>query len=389
MQTKVKTIIELKDFFESKQTDELNLIIFDENGITFEGFQMIDFLTKNIDNLKDNVQNIIVTIPYEKLPKSQFKKFYNLYKKSASQNRILNFCVKHFYREGFRDLENDVYWDFETILKANSSIDKVCSFLKSSGLSPLEMLAYIHDYVSTIAEYRWSQDENHGWHNKDQFFAGAYLKIPENVCMCQSTLMKEIIDNLNMPELQCEVITVEFEQLAKHYIASHARCLVKIKDQKYGLDQVVFDDPTWDNDDNPHKYCHFAMPNNTHEKEANGLYLYFCPNKMVFSNQKAKKEVVDLNPYYENYNNSKNQINQKMVETAYFNMLTKKYKNRSFEFIYKKLKKMAQNSFEEQTYRKFKGNLTQPDLIILQNLQKSVEETNQLKTKNHKDDYLE
>ena len=104
--------------------------------------------------------------------------------------------------------------------------------------------------------------------------------------------MKEIIDNLNMPELECELVSVEFKHLKKDYSARHARCFIRIKDDKYGIDQTMFDDPTWDNDikSNCLKYAHFAMPNDCHDRKRNNNYQYFSIYQFNYPNEKAFSE---------------------------------------------------------------------------------------------------
>ena len=271
----------------------------------------------------------------------------------------LIFSVKHSKTiDVFDTRVQTICWDFDTIVKANSEIDRVCDFIRKSKFSPLEALAFIHDYVSTVTAYSPTQ-ENHKWNDKDQFFAGAFLKLPEFVCAGYSSLMKEIIDNLGMPELSCEIFSIEFTHLKKHRTERHARCFVCVNDQKYGVNQTVFDDPTWDNDnDLTHKFTHFAMPNDSLEKARNGLYEYCYPEKIEYAKNKANVEYVDENLCHDNFNHSENQIDQLMIEKVYFNVLQKTFKEMSFEEIYHKLQDMVEKSYDEQELREFKGNLT-------------------------------
>ena len=315
---------------------------------------IIDFVISNISSYGD-VKEIKFVTSSEKLPKQIFEKVLELRKVVADKIDI-NFVVRHSYEDDWGYEERELKWDIATIVRANSGINGVCDFIKQNNLSPFEALAYIHDYVSTITRYHESHLLRHEWYNKDQFFASAYMDIPELVCMGYSSLMKEIIDNLGMPGLDCEIISVQFEHLKKDIKGAHTRCFIKIKDDKYGLDQTMFDDPTWDNDDNlPHKYCHFAMPNNSFDLDVSKIYDYRTPYKMeksqfglVYTNENIMQSV---------YNNSKKQVTQFTVETAYFNMLCKKYPDKKCREVYNDIAQMTKLSYDEQVLREYDGNI--------------------------------
>ena len=277
------SIEKIEEYLELGGRGTLVLTIFERGEITQKGLDLVDYLADNIDRLSDDAHDIVLNIPYEKLPKNVFENFFNLDNKLKQKpNSVIKFCVKHMNTiQVFDKRTADVCWDFDTIVNANASIDNVCDFLRNSGLSPFEMLAYILHYVSTVAPYSRSHQDKYMWRDKDQFFAGAYQKLPEVVCTGYSSLMKEIIDNLDMPELKCNIISLEFLNKNTHHRDSHARCLVRVQDAKYGLEQMVFEDATWDNPSvtqNIACYTHFAMPNHSLENSANGHYVYSYPD---------------------------------------------------------------------------------------------------------------
>lgn len=362
----VKNIEQFNDFFASNGQNSLILTLFEDDKITQNGLDLVTYLAENIDKLSDEVHEVILNIPYEKLHKSVFEYFFKLNEKLAQkESATLKFCVKHSQTIDVFDTRSaDIYWDFDTIFNANMGIDDVCSFLRSSPLSPLEMLAYIHHYISTLAPYSQSNGIVYSWKNKDQFFAGAYQKLPEVVCAGFSSLMNEIIDNLNIPELKCEILSLDILNKKKGKTESHTRCLVTIQDSKYGIDQAVFDDTTWDNiavTEGKACYAHFAMPNNSLDDEANTRYHYSYPDKFEYAKCKANMAIVDENLSCDNYNRSLNKIDQKMIETAFFNMLSYSHSDKSFDEVYTLLKNMAKSSLEEQTKREFSGNLTREE----------------------------
>ncbi len=360
----ISKIDDVKKLLESdcSNISKIDIKLFDGEKYKNNSLKALMFLSKNFNKL--NLQNKIsidINVLYEKLPKKLFLHILKFYENTKHITKC-NICVKHEFEDRYVDTEIKK-WDIESILKANLEIEDVCKFIKINSLSPIEALAYIHFYVQSVAKANESKKIVHEWCDNDQFFVGAYLKLPEVVCMGYSTLMKEIIDNLNMPELKCEIISVQFEHLKKGYTAGHARCFVFVKDKKYGIDQSFFDDPTWD-DEACLKYAHFAMPNNCHDLAISNNYDYRKPKLIKLNNLKNSIEyqynvVEDMI-----FNNSNQKLDQHDIEKIYFTVLQKIHPKSNFEKIYEKLKEIAENSYKEQEVRNYFGNLTQPQLML-------------------------
>ena len=373
----INDLYDLNQVANEKSPDSFYNVIFNlvkNEKYDSKKLQLLEYFTTNFDSFKNHIKFVNVVVPYEKIPKNQFEYLLNLYNKT--QNDIpcyVNVNHRHIDDDKFYDETYNLSWEIKTIIKANIEIEKVCKFIKERDFSPFEALAYIHNYVSNVANYNISNAIAKNWYCKDQFFAGAYNDIPEVVCAGYSSLMKEIIDNLNMPELNCQIINVNFEHLKKGYYASHARCLIKIKDKKYGLNQTIFDDPTWDNDEKAScsKYTHFAMPNNCHDINVSKMYDYIGIYHIDEIGNKSIRVTKDFNIYKSLQNKSKNKIDQKMIETAYANVMHKTYLNESANEIYTDLKQLAKESFNEQLKREYIGNLTQSKPIITK---KEIEE---------------
>ena len=364
----IKTIEELNQFFNSKDNTVLKLKTFDESGITKEGLELVEYLKKNLNKLPFSVSDIILAVPYEKILDEDMVKFYSFYMKLKETGEInLKICVRHRYiveRTG-ADYKEDIYWDFESIAEANKVIEIIKARLQYSNYSPLEKYAFIHDYVSNIAPYTASVEEKHSWSDKDQFFAGAYLKEPEVVCAGYSALMKEIIDSLDIPELKCKNLLVKLCRKNEGEWGGHVRCLVFVKDKKYGIEQGFVDDPTWDNGKGIHVYTHFAMSKKAFESNANGVFNYCHPEEYVYSDNKAaKEELEDSNVFYDTLSHGENTLDQKMIEKVYFTLLKNIYSNADFDRCYAMLQKLAKDSFKEQQLKSFDGNLKSENLML-------------------------
>ena len=195
---KIETLNGLKYFLADQKADAIELCLIDIDGdMTNDELAIVSYLIDNFDQLQSHVKNIVLEVPYEKISKRDFETFLKLYEKTSSSTIDLKFCVLHRLEHGFSKDRENIYWDFETIAKANKQIDHVCEFLKSSNLSPFEMLAFIHDYVSCLVPYTELPGKRE-WVRLNQFFPGAYLNSPDFICSGFSTLMEEIIDNLNI-----------------------------------------------------------------------------------------------------------------------------------------------------------------------------------------------
>ena len=334
-----------------------------------DDYESIKYLTEHAQNIKSSVEVINLSLPYEMMPKKDFELLCNL--ASSFPDTRHNVTVNHRYINDDRFIDNKgaVMWNLQTIIKANKSIYKVCDFIKSSNLSPFEAYAFIHEYVSTIAQYN-SSSIGGTWLAHDQYYPGAFFDLPEVVCMGYATLEKEIIDTLNIPGLKCDIVSVDFYNKDKSSSDKHARCIVRVLDEKYGIDQSCYDDPTWDNTEGISKYAHFAMNTDCHDRKTNDRYLYNAPDLIELS-PKHTKTLTDLTSRWE-YNKSKNPISQLQIEKAYFNVLAKSQPNLSFNERYDLLKQMAKESYDEQVFRRFKGNLTQENLLLSKDMAKEI-----------------
>lgn len=338
-----------------------------------DNYEIIKYLVKHSQKIEKNIEIINLNLPYEMIPKKDFETICDF--ASMFSNARCNILVEHRYIEDdrFIDKTGIVMWDLQTIIKANKSIYKVCDFIEKSKFSPFEAFAFIHQYVSTIAKYN-SSTVGGTWLSHDQFFPGAFFDLPEVICMGYSSLEKEIIDTLNMTGLKCDIVAMSFYNKDKQSTDKHARCIIRVLDEKYGINQSCYDDPTWDNSEDICKYAHFAMNKDCHDRKTNDKYQYNYPDLIDLS-PKQTKTVKDLTSRWE-YNKSENPISQLQIEKAYFNVLLKTNPNLNFNESYDLLSKMAEQSYKEQTFRRFKGNLTQENLLLSKDMARAISSKN-------------
>lgn len=371
--------------------EELNKLLTADNGQQKVAIELFDIQTKkakNYDLLEEIVaeldslsanefKEINLIIPYEKINKKEFIKICEFAKKTDGKLKV-NICVNHRrIDEKFNfDKTEQVKWDIETIIKANNAIDEVCNFIRERNFSPLEALAFIHEYVGSIAEYNASKVSNHTWKEKDQFFAGAFMQLPEVICAGYSSLEKEIIDNLNMPGLKCELIGFEYDDEDEMEHESHLRCHIEVDDLKYNVKQSNIDDTTWDRQTKKMigTYDCFAMNNKCFDKSLNGRFRYGKPYFLKLNRDDFVVKIVDYDPKIE-YNDGDN-IDQHLIEKIYFSMLQKTNHNKSLEEIYKVIETKTKYSNECQNRRKYAGYIKSDKPILTKKEAKNIYENN-------------
>ena len=367
MEIELKNLIDAENFEKKFNNNVTKIIIklFDENNkYSSSQLKILEVVEKILKNKQKIPQIIIYTIS-EKLPKDIFVKICKFYK-NIGNSQNLKVAVTHYYKNNYFSQYIDKFWDVKTIMKANTEIERVCKFIKNSNFSPMEAFAYIHGYVQKVANYNSSQSGDHNWFDNDQFFAGSYMKCPEVVCTGYCALMKEIIKTLNMPGLNCNVMTINYEHMIRKYEDNHARCIVNVSDSKYSITQSFFDDPTWDSVAN-HKYpvfTHFAMRNTSHDSGESKIFRFFMPRLLEI---KYGGRMYSVNKFHERkpkVERSKIKMNQQLVEKIYLNVLQKMNTKADFEQIYSILSEITKLSFTEQSDRNVNGYFAKPEPVL-------------------------
>ena len=354
---------DLQNFYDTNKRHESGVVIklFDDKTNQLKNFDLLDIIASDVVGFqKCGLSYVNLLVPYERMRKDDFSHINNFW--NAIKGKInCNVCVNHKLLEegGFYEDQKQLKWHVKTIIKANSEIDRVCKVIKDSKLSPFEALAFIHQYVGNVAQYNSSNAEKSPRFAKDQYFAGAYDAMPEVVCMGYASLMKEIIDNLNMPGLSTEIfVTSYFDRDITKYI-NHARCYIQIKDDKYKLNQSCFCDPTWDGKGKYDlaTYTFFAMNNNCHGPEYNSRIIFKQNDKafILLDRKTFNREMVDYLPRSAEYNKSRGKVDQYAIEKAFFNMKQKTETEKDFDTLMSEIERMTVLSYNHAKKQGFSG----------------------------------
>lgn len=330
--------------------DTLTIDLVNNEEYVQEKIEELKYFHNNCEKYSKKLKNVNIIVANERIPYDIFVIADKIYQNYNSAFNI-NFLVKHYNNYNRNISQVTKLWDLETVLKANSFIDNICSTIKKNKLTPAEALAYIHLRVSKITTY--SASKNREWFSNDQYLTGAFMKNPEFVCAGFASLEKQIIDELNMSGLKCDMVAVDYIKKGCTEYESHARLLINLDDEKYSIKGHFFSDPTWDNveKDKEPIYTNLFLPLDCHNY-----------NKSKFNYDETASIFVPVGKYgYKMqdfsldfiFNNEKpNYLKQEKQEEIVFNTMAKT-SNKSFNELYGLLSKMAVGTYENQINKQY------------------------------------
>ena len=111
--------------------------------------------------------------------------------------------------------------------------------ISQSDLSPFEKLIYAYDIMKTFP-YREKEEFSSDSRNPAKILNDQYI-----VCSGYVSMLDEILKGMD-PHVKHNDISVSCYDANKEYLGGHARSLVNIDDDKYGIHGIYILDPTWD-----------------------------------------------------------------------------------------------------------------------------------------------
>ena len=232
---------------EKKDID--NFIYINENAIVeFEGYERDKYA---LDPNRDEIEYFNKVIEIMNILENHDRKYNikidvknrKLLEKSNLLNSIpgnINIIIDY----------NRYNYDIETYIKEEEKLEKLVFNIKNSNLSPFEKYLACYNIVKKFKPYK----EN--LNNRDQARHLRYILEDNNeyiVCVGFANLLNALLDRV---EIQNQVIgvsvdtsydkgfTIEDKSLE---MVGHARNLIKIDDDKYGIHGYYLADSTWDN----------------------------------------------------------------------------------------------------------------------------------------------
>ena len=145
-------------------------------------------------------------------------------------------------------------WDLEQVVEANNEIEKIVRKIQSLKLSPYETMVYIHKYLTQNYIYKYNVGKisrflNKRKDEKNRSIVAAILN-KQTICAGYASMIKAIIDRLNIRELTCDFQVACCFKKTKNgkekHDCGHALNLITIEDSKYNIKGSYLNDATWD-----------------------------------------------------------------------------------------------------------------------------------------------
>lgn len=131
----------------------------------------------------------------------------------------------------------NVLWTFEQVAKANEEIDGLVNSIKEAKLSPYEAMTFIHKHITENYLYNATDSRE-----SSGTIMGAII-YKEIVCVGYASMVKAIVDKLDMPNLKCEYLACGVSNKNNSSDrCGHMQNLITIKDDRYDIDGVYVED---------------------------------------------------------------------------------------------------------------------------------------------------
>lgn len=328
-------------------------------NLVIDNAQSIDILCKLLDLIKqDNI-----TIEFD--DSSVLKKVIdcisadniNLYLNDSIKSDDIDYILNKnpntkFIIKGTTLYEYDIEVPYEKIKEKENIINSIINEIKQYNFSPFEQYMYIYNIVKNFKPYQESPDN----YLKSR---STYLLIDNNYIVCEgyANLLEEIIKKLGNSNIQC--VKYGLAQIDDAKEVWHARNLVYINDEKYGINNVFVSDPTWDSI-NSHKskrlqnkfpfvvnarydwYNHFMLTPDMIVSERplkviDDMALKIVDNSICFSELSLKNQKA-LNKFLNNNVELMNQlfltkVPNEAIESAIYKIYSIIYKNFSIDMV--------------------------------------------------------
>lgn len=158
-------------------------------------------------------------------------------------------------------LKNDLYsYPYDEYLEEEKRLDKLVEPIKNNDLSPLERYLAVYNIVKNFKPYK---------ENPNQLEESRYIRyILDNeymVCVGYAKLLEVLCEKVGIRVADLSIgvdISYDKDKTASPIpveYGGHARCMVSIDDDKYGVHGVYIADPTWDNELTENRLNHALM----------------------------------------------------------------------------------------------------------------------------------
>ena len=241
------------DYWKKKEKDKsLKFVVLIDKKFLFDETFMLEY-KKVVEYLKSNDID-----PYEIgfSINDQQRRF------SSEEWTILKkydvFFKKQGISFGFEDMTRT--WGVQEVEIANKKIVQTADEIRKQDLSPYEKM--LMAYLKVTSRKYTREDE--GAHYSSSRSVFGVLNDDNIVCVGYSEWLKSIAKELGDENIKIYRNSVKTSGDGKTFNAGHSNLIIRIKDEKYGIDGYYYLDPTWDSGHEEGKYVpyitYFMVP---------------------------------------------------------------------------------------------------------------------------------
>lgn len=239
-----------------KDLTSKSIIIIDPLDDSFmDNLKCLDFIN---DNATVNIKSIKITDEnYSQDIEKYFKNILEFLKVKNKLNKKFQLKVKvydgHIFEKYLSDFmaykDDNVSYDIDlqnySIEEYSRQIDileGMVSDIKQSQMSPFEKYLAVYNIVKKYKEYKENEIDKSQSRYLKYILYNDYM-----VCVGYSKMLVELLYRVGISgyEYSTSVYDRGFDEYT--FLGAHARSVVNIKDEKYGIDGFYMADATWDN----------------------------------------------------------------------------------------------------------------------------------------------
>lgn len=230
---------------------------------------------------------------------------------------------------------NDKY-SFDAFSKMNSKLDNLVSDIIDNGLSPFEKYIAVYDIVKNYKPYKECEEDPLQARSLKYILDNEYM-----VCVGYAHLLIELFAKVGIDATEyLNTVYFDIDEGQKLEEGHHARVMVNLKDDKYGIDGYYISDPTWDNTTD---FYNFAI------MTQNSMQTY--KNMMNLTNKDLAFDVESFDDFCLKANTYlKREVSEKSKRTR-IKLTTREIINDSFEKYIKLINKVM-GDIDKHSYQK-------------------------------------
>lgn len=240
-----------------------------ENVIVYIPYDISDRDLENLKYLKDNTRIKITCKTVFELPENEDEYYLGTQKiinkmESLGKNNLVTLEVYHrsaFAKYKFNVnnvklivLNDNTDYAYSTYLKEEEKLDKLIEDIKNSSMSPFEQYLAVYNIVKNYKPYKENEVNKDESRDLKYILDGEYM-----VCVGYAKLLITLLDKIGIKAIHYGT-AVSVGKVDEKTKENHARVMVNLIDDKYGINGYYISDPTWDNNLNK-DYYNYAVVN--------------------------------------------------------------------------------------------------------------------------------